>query len=178
VDTSAVCGAAMSVQPQLLQIALDPRDVFYTPDWVARDMVEHFKPTGRVLEPCKGAGAFMQYLPTADWCEIAEGRDFFTWAEHVDWIIGNPPYSIFGKWLRHSLEIAEHVCYLIPIAKVYSVEARMRDIYQWGGIVETVYYGKGSELGFPFGFPCGAVYARKGYKGGITMVFDKQVVPL
>jgi hypothetical protein len=32
-------------------MALDPQDVVYTPDWVARDMVEYFKPSGRILEP-------------------------------------------------------------------------------------------------------------------------------
>jgi hypothetical protein len=68
----------MSVQPQLLQIPLDPGDVVYTPDWVARDMVEFFKPSGRILEPCKGDGVFLKYLPPhAEWCEIQEGRDFF-----------------------------------------------------------------------------------------------------
>lgn len=33
-------------------------DVVYTPDWVAHDMVDHFAPCGRILEPCRGAGAF------------------------------------------------------------------------------------------------------------------------
>ena len=43
-------------QPQLLQIALDPGDVVYTPDWVARDMVDYFKPSGRILDPGGAAG--------------------------------------------------------------------------------------------------------------------------
>lgn len=51
------------------------KDVVYTPDWCARDMVEHFKPNGRVLEPSKGGGAFLQYLPGAEWCEIAYGAE-------------------------------------------------------------------------------------------------------
>lgn len=50
-------------QPQLIQGALSPGDVVYTPDWCARDMVEWFKPSGRVLEPCKGDGAIYKYLP-------------------------------------------------------------------------------------------------------------------
>jgi adenine-specific DNA-methyltransferase len=52
-------------QPQLLQIALDKKDVVYTPDWVARDMVDFFKPTGRILEPACGDGAILKYLPGA-----------------------------------------------------------------------------------------------------------------
>ena len=38
-------------------------------------MVEFFKPSGRILEPCKGDGVFLKYLPSAEWCEIQEGRD-------------------------------------------------------------------------------------------------------
>ena len=49
----------IAAQPQLLQIPLDPDDVVYTPDWVAKDMVEFFKPSGRILEPCKGDGVFL-----------------------------------------------------------------------------------------------------------------------
>ena len=52
----------MSSQPQLLKIPLDPGDVVYTPDWVARDMVEFFKPSGRILEPCAGDGVLATHL--------------------------------------------------------------------------------------------------------------------
>ena len=30
-------------------------DEIYTPEWCAKDMVQHFSPTGKILEPCKGA---------------------------------------------------------------------------------------------------------------------------
>ncbi len=55
-----------TTQPQLLNIALNPRDVVYTPDDVARDVVAFFKPTGKILEPSAGKGAFLKYLPGAD----------------------------------------------------------------------------------------------------------------
>lgn len=45
-------------------------DEIYTPDWCVKDMVNHFNPTGTILEPCKGLGAFTDVLPNADWCEI------------------------------------------------------------------------------------------------------------
>ena len=35
----------------------------YTPDKLAADIVSHFRPAGRVLEPCKGGGAFLRALP-------------------------------------------------------------------------------------------------------------------
>ena len=80
-------------QMQLLQIALDPRDTVYTPDWVAQDMVNYFQPSGEVLEPCCGDGIFLKYMPSAHWFEIERGRDFYAWSTRVDWIVGNPPYK-------------------------------------------------------------------------------------
>ena len=65
-----------------------------SPERVLAEMVvRHFAPVGRCLDPCRGDGAFHRLLPDgAQWCEIAEGRDFFSWGEPVDWVIGNPPY--------------------------------------------------------------------------------------
>ena len=146
-------------------------DVVMTPDVIAADVVRHFRPAGRMLDPCRGAGAFWKHMPGAEWCECREGRDFFAWHEKVDWIVSNPPYSNFGAWMRHSLEIADNIVYLIPVAKMFSVEARMREVFAWGGIVEARYYGKGTDMGFPFGFPCGAVYVRVGYRGPMAWTF-------
>lgn len=120
-------------QPQLLNIAIDPIDVVYTPDYVARDMVEFFKPTGSVLEPSCGNGAFLKYLPGAQWCEIEQGRDFYQWNTPVDWIIGNPPYSQYSQWLQHSMEIAENICYLLPCNKAFNSYAMIKRVNAWGG---------------------------------------------
>ena len=93
-------------QLQLLPQTLTPGDIVYTPDWVARDMVDYFKPSGRILEPSCGDGAFLRHLPAnTEWCEIEKGRDFFTWHDCVDWIIGNPPYMIYDQWMAHSFEL-------------------------------------------------------------------------
>ena len=146
-------------------------DVVLTPDEVAADMVRHFRPSGRMLDPCRGPGTFWKNMPGADWCEVREGRDFFAWYEKVDWIVSNPPYSIFPEWMEHSLEIAEHIVYLVPLIKVFGSEKRLRDIFRVGGIVETRLYGSGTMLGFPFGWPCGAVYMRVGYKGPMAWSF-------
>ena len=156
----------MTSQPQLLQIALDPQDIVYTPDWVARDMVEHFKPTGKILEPSCGDGVFLKYLPTAEWCEIEKGRDFFAYNEQVNWIVGNPPYSVFSKWLGHSFDIAENIVYLIPLTRLFNSGFFIKRLLSWGGIVEMKYYADGQDLGFPIGFACGAVHFQRGYTGG------------
>lgn len=146
-------------------------DIVLTPDAIAADVVRHFRPTGRMLDPCRGSGAFWNHMPGAEWCEAREGRDFFAWYEKVDWIVSNPPYSIFAEWMEHSLKIADNIVYLIPLAKVFSAEKRIRDIYAVGGIVETRLYGAGTALGFPFGWPCGAVHIRVGYKGPMEWSF-------
>ncbi len=156
----------MSTQPQLLQIPLDPGDVVYTPDWVARDMVEFFKPSGRIMEPCKGDGVFMKYLPAStEWCEIQEGRDFFKWTEPMDWIISNPPYSVFSKWLDHSMKVSNHIVYLIPLTRLFNSGFFIKRQAKWGRIVHMRYYADGASLGFPIGFAIGAVYFQRNYHG-------------
>ena len=144
---------------------VNPNDIVYTPDAVAKMIVDEFKPTGRILEPCKGGGAFMRYLPEgSEWCEIREGRDFFEFKEPVDWIVSNPPYSNWERWLAHSFEIATNIVYLVPIAKVFKSMGTVRSIYEYGGIVKALFMPAG-KAGFPFGFPCGAFHFQRGYKG-------------
>lgn len=72
-------------------------DRVYTPDALARDIVLHFSPSGRILEPCCGGGAFLRAMPGCDWCEIDKGMDFFACTGRYDWIVTNPPYSLFRK---------------------------------------------------------------------------------
>ena len=154
-------------QPQLLNIALDEKDIVYTPDWVAKDMVEFFKPSGRILDPCKGDGVFLKYLPPSEWCEIREGKDFFAWNEPVDWVFGNPPYSVFSKWLGYSMEIAENICYLIPLTRLFNSGFFIKRVANWGNIAHMRYYADGGELGWNIGFAIGAVHFQKDYKGGM-----------
>lgn len=155
----------MSSQPQLFNMSLRPKDIVYTPDFMAKEIVDIFRPTGRVLEPCAGDGAFLKYLPAAEWCEIERGKDFFLWNTPVDWIIGNPPYSIFNTWLRHSFTIAENIVYLIPLNKIFNDFGMLRDIHSYGGIVKVYAIGRGEKINFPMGYAVGAVHFQRGYKG-------------
>ncbi len=92
---------------------INPNDVVFTPDWLAKKIVEMFPIQGKVLEPCKGEGAFLKYLPTdTDWCEIADGKNYYDYKEKVDWIVTNPPYSDYNRFLEHSFELADNI-YLI-----------------------------------------------------------------
>jgi len=139
------------------------KDVVYTPGEVALDIIRWVHPTGKILDPCAGDLAFLQHLPGADWCEIRRGRDFFDYQTQVDWIIGNPPYSIFEAWLAHSFELANDVVYILPINKVFQRLAIMNMIAEFGGIRGLRVYGSGSRVGFPFGFSVGAFWFKRGY---------------
>lgn len=154
----------------------NPNDVVYTPAAWAEDMVSFFKPEGLCLDPCRGGSVFYDLLPEPRlWCEIEEGRDFFDFDTNVDWIVSNPPYSLFSRWLDHSLRIADNIVYLIPVNKLLSSIQKMHRVYEYGGIAHIRYYGTGRDAGFPFGFPVGAVHLKKDYTGnsmGISWYSD------
>jgi hypothetical protein len=163
----------MYQQAQLLPIALDPQDVVYTPDWVAADMVSFFKPSGKILEPSKGAGVFLKYLPPeTSWCEIAEGRDFFAFTKKMDWIIGNPPFKQFDKFLTHSYTVAANIVYLIPADKPFNAMPRARMIAEHGGIVSMRYYADGPQIEMPeIHRPMAAFHFMRGYSGSMVTTF-------
>ena len=141
-------------------------DIVFTPPHIADEIITRFRPQGKVLDPCRGDGAFFSKIPGCEWAEIAEGRDFFQVHGKFDWVVGNPPYSILNKWLEHSFEIADHVLYLLPVAKVFGSQKRLNMIREYGGIVEVYAKWTGRQIGFPFGWACGAVHISRGYSGG------------
>lgn len=150
---------------------LNRDDIVLTPEPVAKAVVDRFQPTGRILDPCKGEGAFLQYMPGADWCEIREGKCFYDWKTPVDWIVSNPPYGVFADFLRHSFTVAENIVYLIPINKPFNSDRMMREIWEWGGIETCFVIGGGGSLNFPIGFCIGAVHFKRGYRGGMAVEF-------
>ena len=154
-----------SALPGLETESVRADDIILTPDEVARDVVDFFRPAGRILDPCKGDGAFLKHMPGADWCEIREGRDFYQWTKPVDWIVSNPPYSIFSDFLRHSFTVAANIVYLIPINKAFNSDRMMREVAEYGGIQSIYVVGGGGALGFPIGFCIGAVHYRRRYDG-------------
>ena len=142
-------------------------DVVMTPEYIAEALINHFKPSGKILEPCKGTGNFLKYLPKDTlWCEITEGKDFFKFNMRVDWIITNPAWSKIREFLKHSMEIANNVCFLFTINHLWT-KARLRDIKQAGfGIVEIAIFEAPKELNSS-GFACGMVWLQRDYKGNI-----------
>ena len=121
----------------------------------------------KILDPFRGTGAFFNNFPEYTdkrWCEIDNGRDFFDCTDKVDWIISNPPYSIFDAVLDHSFDIADNVVYLVPLSKIFSSMARIRKWQNYGNI-KNIWILSASKCGFPFGFPAAFVWWQKDYTG-------------
>jgi hypothetical protein len=94
-------------------------DIIYTPKPVAELMISlcEIKENEIVLDPCRGGGVFYDNLPNnciKKYCEIEEGIDFLEFNEKVDLIIGNPPYSIWNKWIEHTIKLnPKKICYIM-----------------------------------------------------------------
>lgn len=147
---------------------VNKNDVVFTPDWLAEKMCSMFPIGGEVLEPCKGEGVFLKYLPpNTEWCEIADGRNFYDYNKRVQWIVTNPPYSDFDRFLDHSFALSENVVLLVPIAKIMKSMGTLKKVFSYGGIVSCHFLG-GGQAGFPFGFPVGVYHFKRGYQGDTT----------
>lgn len=153
-----------------------PADIVYTPSAIALAIIKHLNPDGLCLDPCKGDGAFYNHMPGADYCELQEGKDFFEYNKKVDWIIGNPPYSIFLDFLKHSFELSENVSFLVPTNKVFQRQIIMDMINTYGGIKSIIIYGSGSLIGFPFGFSVGNFHFKKDYRGGCEIIMGMKQI--
>lgn len=144
-------------------------DKVYTPEFVAKDMVDFFKPSGVVLEPCNGDGAISRFIPDCLTCEIDDGKDFFLFNDKVDWIITNPPFSIFSKIIKHGIELSDNSVWLLPTWKMFSGYGLMKAIKDIGGIKHMRHYGTGTKLGWsPLANSISAVHIQRGYTGDIS----------
>ncbi|MFZ2280537.1 MAG: hypothetical protein WAW39_22255 [Prosthecobacter sp.] len=142
----------------------DSNDVVMTPPHLAKRIVDHFKPTGRVLEPCRGVGNFHRYMPGADWCEISEGVDFFEYQKRVDWIVTNPPWSQIRPFLQHGMKLADNIVFLMTVNHVWT-KARIRDIYSNGFAIKEICLVE-MPAEFPqSGFQLGAIHIARAWKG-------------
>ena len=156
--------------------ALDS-DIVYTPVFVSKHIIQWLKPTGKILDPCKGEGAFYDYFPNnKDYCEIREGKDFLMYSEKVDWVIGNPPYSIFEDFLRKAFEISDNVSYLVPTNKIFQRQIIMEMINKFGGIKSMIIYGSGQLIDFPFGFSVANFHFERNFKGQTNIVMGMKSI--
>ena len=77
----------------------------------------NIQPNDKVLDPSKGGGVFFNNFPECDksYCEITEDIDFFDASGKYDLIVGNPPYSLWNKWLDKTMELTDKFCYIFGI---------------------------------------------------------------
>ena len=144
-------------------------DCIMTPEYLAESIVKYFNPTGKILEPAKGTGNFLKYLPGADWCEINEGKDFFDYENKVDWIITNPPWSKMRKFLYHSMEISDNIVFLVTINHLWT-KARLREMKHLNFGIKEIHMIPEKTKDFPqTGFRCGAIHFQKNYIGDIRL---------
>jgi len=167
----------MEIQTSLWEKSVITADIVYTPDNISRHIIDFLKPEGKCLDPCRGDGAFYKFMPQGtDYCEISEGKDFFEYNKSVDWVIGNPPYSIFEDFLKKAFEISENVSYLVPTNKIFQRQVIMDLINKWGGIKSIIIYGSGQLIDFPFGFSVGNFYFKKGYNGETRIIMGMKTI--
>lgn len=141
-------------------------DKIYTPDSLAKKIVNYYNPFGKkCLEPCKGGGAFLRAFQDIGinpfWCEIDEGNDFFQFNEKVDWIITNFPWSLHRECIKHSMQISDNIVTLVTLNHILALKARLRDIRENGFYIREV-ITMPTPKEFPAsGFQLGTIYLNK-----------------
>ena len=86
----------------------------------------------------------------------------------MDYIITNPPYSIFTRFLKKSLEVADDIVFLCPINSWYQ-RARERLIKEAGfGILEHCRVPVPPPPWPQFGMSLAATWLRRGWQGSPT----------
>tara|TARA_R110000744_G_scaffold176298_1_gene295182 strand:+ start:11355 stop:11948 length:594 start_codon:yes stop_codon:yes gene_type:complete len=113
-------------------------DVIYTPKPVAEVMIKmcNIQSDDKVLDCSKGGGVFYDNLPECDksYCEITEDIDYFEATGKYNLIIGNPPYSLWSKWLDKTTELTDKFCYIFGVMNL--TRARLKRIYDKGYVIK------------------------------------------
>tara|TARA_R110000824_G_C15217626_1_gene677263 strand:+ start:618 stop:1202 length:585 start_codon:yes stop_codon:yes gene_type:complete len=123
------------------------KDKVYTPENVAIDCLEYTLPFIKedhvLYEPFLGKGAFYNNFPITNpkiWSEIDEGRDFLLDNNKFDWIITNPPYSIFNKIIDKICDA--NVGFSLLVNNLTITPCRLKKINDRGFYISLIYYFK------------------------------------
>lgn len=92
------------------------RDLYETPEWVTRALIEHLPRAMRVWEPAAGSGKMADVLYRSGMAldvystDIATGVDFLSCSNQntVEAIITNPPYNIAQEFIEHALNLTRN----------------------------------------------------------------------
>lgn len=153
-------------------------DRVYTPPALAKAIVDHFKPSGMLLEPCAGKGAFVDaMLPYAtngfvECFELDEGTDFLiSQQEPVCWTITNPPWSKFRAFLNKAMEVSDNVVFLC-LVNAFFMKARQEDMRKAGFSMREILFVPTPPKPWPqTGFSLGAVHIQRHYHGPVTLSY-------
>ena len=153
-------------------------DVFFTPAGLVKQLIDEtpFHHADLVLDPFRGDGAFFNTFtnPAKDWCEIEDGRDFFEYADPVDWIVSNPPFSLITETMTHSVKIAQQgFAYIMPTYSLTHHRINMAASFGFN-LAKVVFFPtpKAWKLGFQM---CYAIWTKD--TAGIQIQFP-QIVTL
>lgn len=150
-------------------------DAVMTPRPLARALVTALAPSGSVLEPSAGDGAFVEALrecpavTSVQTCEIIDGDMGFTWwTEHVNFIVGNPPWSNFRVFLAHAMQVSDNVAFLVTVNHFFT-KRRVRDVCDAGFGYKTLLFCEWPMEWPSSGFALGFMHLQRGYRGPCTI---------
>ena len=144
----------------------------YTPRDLAKTIIEHYKPSGRQLDPCLGDGAFFDQLKgDKDWCELVRGRDFLRYDRPVDWIISNPPWSssAYRDIAAHAFALSSNVVFLIRLHNALGTYARHRMFLEAGHRLKEILVVPWPSVWRQEGFILAAIHWQRGWTGKIKL---------
>jgi hypothetical protein len=122
-------------------------DEVYTPLELCNAVVSHYNPSGRVLEPCDGGGAFVKAfinhgISDISNFDISRGVDFLQYAdtEPIDWLITNPPFSLLHKFTRKGMELKIPNLVFLCYANTFMMNGKFNSLKEFGySIVEMAF---------------------------------------
>ena len=110
----------------------------YTPEKAVKDLLSliPFEENDIALDPASGHNkVWYRCFPCRkDEVEIEEGKDFFKYTSKVDWVVGNPPFRDFVKYLLYAPNIARKgFAFLIGHSRINQITPkRLSDIESKG----------------------------------------------
>jgi len=131
------------------------------------------------LDPSAGVNKvwFNNFPCQKEYCEIEEGTNFFEYAGKCDWIVGNPPFTDFIKFLMHSPSIARKgFAYLIGHSRINQVTPKRLSILEEKGFYLSgiqictfkAWFGRYYFLIFTRSKNDGIGYSRKNYSHEVS----------
>lgn len=118
-------------------------DLVYTPLHTAEEAISNLPLYGKILDPSAGHGVFAQAIKNLhdfdiDQQDIATGHDFLQTKGRWDWIVTNPPWSLFKEFLSKSTEIADNVAFLVTITH-FVTKARLKILQESGFFIRRIH---------------------------------------